>query len=70
MKPEGSRDGNVSPTFQLAIGCRNRDREAAPTRMGDVAGWGLYRMALVLESSVGEWYTTEFKVDLNQGVVR
>ena len=33
-------------------------------------GWGLYHMALMLESSVREWYTTKFKVDLNQGVVR
>ena len=33
-------------------------------------GWGLYRMVRVLESSVREWYTAEFKVDLNQGVVR
>ena len=27
-------------------------------------------MAVVLESLEREWYTTEFKVDLNQGVVR
>ena len=35
-----------------------------------VGGWGHYPMALVLESSAGEWYATEIKVDLNQGVVR
>jgi len=33
-----------------------------------IGGWGHYRM--VLECSVREWYTAEFKVDLNQGVVR
>ena len=41
-----------------------------PRDEGDVGRWGHYRMALVLERAAGEWYTTEFEVDLNQGVVR
>jgi len=41
-----------------------------PREWRDIARWGFYPMALVLESSVREWYTTEFEVDLNQGVAR
>jgi len=35
-----------------------------------IGGWGHYRMAVVLESSAGEWYATEIEVDLSERVVR
>ena len=41
-----------------------------PRDMEGLQRVGFYLRVPVLESSAWEWYTTQFKVDLSQGVVR